>query len=90
MWTCCCPIWRCRGKDGYELIKKEIRTQGSASFAAIPAAAVTASARDDERQRALAAGFQIHLAKPVRPLALAQTVAQLARPKAPDRRVALT
>jgi len=77
------------GKDGYELIK-EIRTQGSASFAAIPAAAVTASARDDERQRALAAGFQIHLAKPVRPLALAQTVAQLARPNAPDPRVALT
>ncbi len=65
------------GKDGYELIK-EIRTQSPASFANIPAAAVTASARDDERQRALAAGFQIHLAKPVRPLALAQTVAQLA------------
>jgi len=66
------------GKDGYELIQ-EIRTQSPPRFANVPAAAVTASARDDERQRALAAGFQIHLAKPVRPLALAQTVAQLVR-----------
>jgi K+-sensing histidine kinase KdpD/ActR/RegA family two-component response regulator len=72
------------GKDGYELIR-EIRTQSPSRIASIPAAAVTASARDDERQRALAAGFQIHLAKPVRPTALAQTVAQLARQRpAPD------
>lgn len=66
------------GTDGYGLIR-EIRSQSTQSFSAVPAAAVTASARDDERQRALDAGFQIHLAKPVRPAVLASTVARLAR-----------
>ena len=64
------------GTDGYGLIR-EIRSQHSQPFAVIPAAAVTASARDDERQRALEAGFQIHLAKPVRPAVLVTTVADL-------------
>jgi len=65
------------GTDGYELIRS-IRAQAGEVYAGIPAAAVTASARDDERQRALEAGFQIHLAKPVRPAVLARTVAALA------------
>jgi CheY-like chemotaxis protein len=47
-------------------------------IAGIPAAAVTACARADERQRALAAGFQMHLAKPLRPETLARAVASLA------------
>jgi CheY-like chemotaxis protein len=47
--------------------------------AAIPAAAVTAHARDDERQRALAAGFQLHMAKPVEPAQLARVVETLVR-----------
>jgi CheY-like chemotaxis protein len=66
------------GTDGYDLIR-EVRSQSSEPFATVPAAAVTASARDDERQRALDAGFHLHLAKPVRPAALAMTVATLAR-----------
>ena len=45
---------------------------------AIPAAAVTAHARNDERERALAAGFQMHLTKPIDPAALARAVAVLA------------
>ncbi|MGE3704631.1 MAG: ATP-binding protein [Vicinamibacterales bacterium] len=69
------------GKDGYELIR-EIRSLSPAPYASVPAAAVTASARDDERQRALMAGFQVHLPKPVRPVTLAQTVALLARQQA--------
>ena len=44
----------------------------------IPAAAVTAHAREDERESALAAGFQMHLSKPVQPAALARAVATLA------------
>jgi CheY-like chemotaxis protein len=48
-------------------------------IAAIPAAAVTAHARDDERQQALAAGFHLHVAKPVEPDQLARTVETLAR-----------
>jgi signal transduction histidine kinase len=66
------------GKDGYELIR-EVRTQPDAQVAAIPAAAVTACARADERQRVLAAGFQMHLAKPIHPTMLAQMVAKLAQ-----------
>jgi signal transduction histidine kinase/ActR/RegA family two-component response regulator len=65
------------GQDGYELIKAT-RTLPSVRARTIPAAAVTACARDDERERALAAGFQRHLAKPVRPETLVQTVATLA------------
>jgi CheY-like chemotaxis protein/anti-sigma regulatory factor (Ser/Thr protein kinase) len=65
-------------KDGYELIK-EIRSTATTRIAGVPAAAVTACVRDDERQKALDAGFQMHLAKPVHPAALARAVAALAR-----------
>jgi PAS domain S-box-containing protein len=43
-----------------------------------PAAALTAYARDDDRSRTLAAGFQTHLAKPVEPAELISAVATLA------------
>jgi signal transduction histidine kinase len=66
------------GQDGYDLIKAT-RALPSSRAARVPAAAVTACARDDERQRALAAGFQRHLAKPVPPETLVRTVASLAR-----------
>jgi signal transduction histidine kinase/CheY-like chemotaxis protein len=67
-------------QDGYELIR-EVRAAPGARIAGMPAAAVTAHARDDERQRALDAGFQMHLAKPIDPAALAHAVATLARTK---------
>jgi CheY-like chemotaxis protein len=56
-----------------------VRATGTARIAAVPAAAVTACVRDDERQKALAAGYHMHLAKPVHPAALARAVAALAR-----------
>jgi signal transduction histidine kinase/ActR/RegA family two-component response regulator len=65
-------------KDGYELIR-EVRSTTTSRIAAVPAAAVTAHAREDERQRALAAGYQMHLAKPVDPTALAHAVVTLAK-----------
>lgn len=65
------------GKDGYELIR-EVRAQLGSNLAAVPAAAVTACAGADERERALSAGFQMHLAKPLNPEALAHAVASLA------------
>jgi CheY-like chemotaxis protein/anti-sigma regulatory factor (Ser/Thr protein kinase) len=65
------------GEDGCSLIRT-IRAMGSTHLAGIPAAAVTAGARDDERARALAAGFHMHLSKPVQPAALANAVAALA------------
>jgi CheY-like chemotaxis protein len=48
------------GEDGYALIRK-IRALGLR----IPAVAVTAFSRAHDRERALAAGFQAHLTKPV-------------------------
>jgi CheY-like chemotaxis protein len=63
------------GHDGYDLIR-QVRARSS-DLAALPAAAVTARASSDERDRALAAGFQMHLAKPVLPHALVEAVANL-------------
>jgi signal transduction histidine kinase len=64
-------------EDGYELIRR-IRSHADPAVARLPAAAVTACAREDERQRALAAGFDLHVAKPLVPAALLEMVARLA------------
>jgi signal transduction histidine kinase/ActR/RegA family two-component response regulator len=69
------------GEDGYSLIRR-IRASGS-SVASIPAAAVTAHARDDERSKALAAGFHLHVAKPIEPFEIVRLVGQLANDKRP-------
>jgi PAS domain S-box-containing protein len=61
--------------DGYQLIKK-IRTMGKGERN-LPAIALTAYARNDDRQRALLAGFQMHLAKPVEPRELVAGIASL-------------
>jgi PAS domain S-box-containing protein len=50
------------GQDGYELIRR-IRRQPNGGT--VPAAALTALARSEDRMRALNAGFQTHVAKPV-------------------------
>ncbi len=63
-------------RDGYELIR-EIRALGH-DATDLPAVAVTAFASPEDRQRALAAGFQVHLAKPVDPKELTQVIAELA------------
>jgi PAS domain S-box-containing protein len=62
--------------DGYELIRKIRATQGSASRH-IPAIALTAYARVEDRQRALLAGYQMHVAKPVEPRELIAGIASL-------------
>src|SRR3954470_24792382 len=63
-------------RDGYDLIR-EIRARGRDAVA-LPAVAVTAFASPQDRQRALAAGFQVHLAKPVDPRELTSVIASLA------------
>jgi CheY-like chemotaxis protein/two-component sensor histidine kinase len=55
------------GMDGYELLAAIRKTRPAA---ACPAIAVSAHARLDDRSRALAAGFQAHVAKPIEPPAL--------------------
>jgi hypothetical protein len=65
------------GQDGYELIGR-IRSRGSERGGNIPAVAVSAYSRTEDRIRALSAGFQMHLPKPVDPEELVATVASLA------------
>ncbi|HKI02623.1 MAG TPA: response regulator [Thermoanaerobaculia bacterium] len=64
-------------EDGYSLIRK-VRARGPGSGGNVPAAALTAYARAEDRLRALEAGFQTHLAKPLDPSELVATVARLA------------
>jgi signal transduction histidine kinase/ActR/RegA family two-component response regulator len=65
------------GEDGYSFIR---RVRGlDARTAAIPAAALTALARDEDRQRALDAGFHLHLPKPIDGQSLISAVASLGR-----------
>lgn len=64
-------------EDGYSFIRR-VRAL-NARTAAIPAAALTALARDEDRQRALNAGFQLHLAKPIDGQSLIAAVASLGR-----------
>ncbi len=64
-------------EDGYFLIR-EVRTLAASAGGQIPAAALTAYAGDKERERAINAGFQTHIAKPVKPVQLALIVANLA------------
>ena len=66
------------GEDGYSLIRK-LRALDAPSIAGIPAAALTAFARNEDRQQALEAGFQLHLAKPIDADALVSAVAMLGR-----------
>jgi len=62
--------------DGFELIAR-IRTGGDPDIRGIPAAALTAYARSEDRSRALRSGFQMHLAKPIDPSELIAAVARL-------------
>ena len=63
-------------RDGYELIRK-IRSSGIGA-AQLPAVALTAFARMEDRRSVLLAGYQMHLAKPADPQELVAAVASLA------------
>jgi CheY-like chemotaxis protein len=63
--------------DGYELLRR-VRALGHARGGAIPAIALTAFARSEDRTRALRAGFLVHVSKPVEPSELVATVASVA------------
>jgi len=65
------------GEDGYSLIRK-VRAREPALGGNVPAAALTAYARAEDRLRALESGYQTHLAKPIDPAELIATVARLA------------
>lgn len=64
------------GEDGYSLIRR-IRAYPPERGGRIPAVALTAQSRSEDRTRALVAGFQIHIPKPVDVLELITVVATL-------------
>jgi CheY-like chemotaxis protein/two-component sensor histidine kinase len=66
--------------DGYELIAR-IRGAAGGQGARLPAIALTAYSREEDRRRALEAGFQDHVAKPVDPETLVRLVDRLAAPR---------
>jgi signal transduction histidine kinase/CheY-like chemotaxis protein len=71
------------GEDGYEFIRRvrawEAGRDGSDGHSPIPAAALTAYARGADRIKALSAGYQSHLAKPVEPAELLAVIVSLVR-----------
>ncbi len=74
--------------DGYSLLQEVRQANGPAARS--PAIALTAYAREEDRRRAMASGFQMHLAKPVLPEALVLAVAAVVQqgdiPPAPSGR----
>jgi CheY-like chemotaxis protein len=64
-------------EDGYELIRK-VRTLPAVRGGSVPAIALTAYARTEDRLHALRAGYQMHVTKPVELTELAAVVASLA------------
>jgi signal transduction histidine kinase len=63
--------------DGYELIR-QLRSMDDEDGRNIPAVALTAGATEEDRRRALSAGFQCHLSKPVEPTELIAVLSRLA------------
>ena len=65
------------GEDGYSLINK-VRSLPAERGGDVPAAAFTAYAREEDRQKALDAGYQMHIAKPISSGQLVAMIAHLA------------
>jgi CheY-like chemotaxis protein len=63
-------------EDGYSLIRN-VRALPIKEKASIPALALTAFARNEDRTRALLEGFNVHMAKPVEPAELLLALADL-------------
>jgi PAS domain S-box-containing protein len=64
--------------DGYEFIS-QVRTRSPQDGGSVPAAALTAYARTQDRLRVLSSGYQMHIPKPIQPEELVMVVASLAR-----------
>lgn len=65
------------GKDGHQLMAELRRREAAAGAPRLPAVALTAFAQSKDRRSALDAGFDVHCSKPVRPLQLVRTIAEL-------------
>jgi PAS domain S-box-containing protein len=65
------------GEDGYQLISR-VRALPFGRGGSTPAVALTACAREEDRRRALDAGYQVHVSKPIKPSELVAVVAGVA------------
>lgn len=65
-------------QDGYELIRQVRELESRDNRSSTPALALTAYAKAEDRVRALAGGYQVHLSKPVEPAEFVLVVANLA------------
>ncbi|MEX0268083.1 PAS domain S-box protein [Leptolyngbyaceae cyanobacterium UHCC 1019] len=65
-------------EDGYTLLRR-VRLLPADQGGAIPAIALTANSLDEDRDKALAAGFQLHISKPVEPDYLVALIVSLTR-----------
>jgi CheY-like chemotaxis protein len=73
------------GEDGYSLMRRGREWEFERGVY-IPAVALTAYGRPEDRMRALRSGFQMHVVKPVEPAELAAVITSLIRrPMAPRR-----
>ena len=63
-------------RDGYQFMRA-VRARTLAEGGRTPAVALTAFARSEDRTRALLAGYQVHMAKPIEPHELIVTIASL-------------
>ena len=66
------------GEDGYSLIRR-LRALEESQASALPAVALTAYARSEDRTKAIRGGFQNHVSKPVEPVELLAIIDSLAR-----------
>jgi CheY-like chemotaxis protein len=69
--------------DGYQFLRS-VRRLSVDQGGQVPAIALTAFARSEDRTRAMMAGYQVHLAKPIEPRELVATVASVAGRTAHD------
>jgi CheY-like chemotaxis protein len=70
------------GRDGYDLARA-VRALEQPGARRLPMVALTAFARPEDQRKAMDAGFDLHLAKPLKPHALLGAIAQLLRAPAP-------
>jgi PAS domain S-box-containing protein len=70
------------GRDGYELVRRVRELEARRAGPQLPIIALTAFARPQDLQKTLAAGFNLHLAKPLKPHKLVEAIARSRRPPA--------
>jgi len=72
------------GRDGYTLIRQIRARDADAGAVRLPAIALTAFTRDEDRRQALEAGFDAHCGKPLKPLEVVRQVVMLVAPERRD------